>query len=244
MGPASKALFVLCLAHALQLCSAFWRMNCGIIQNGRIDPIISPGKVSGHCHKLAGPSTISPTYDVDALTNAPCTSCEIGQDRSAYWTPQLYYEHANGSFEEVPNSGMVVYYLGRGDDNANIQPFPAGFRMLSGDSTQRSFDNTSMTYQDGQPIANRVSFNCLDESGPIAQQPYMFRTDCSDGLRAQIEFQTCWDGKNVYLSDQSHVAYLSQIDNGVCPPDHPVLLPHLFFEVLYGVNNINKDGGK
>jgi hypothetical protein len=42
---------------------------------------------------------------------APCTSCEIQDDKSAYWTPQLYYQHANGSFEEVPNDGMTVYYF-------------------------------------------------------------------------------------------------------------------------------------
>jgi hypothetical protein len=45
-------------------------------------------------------------------------------------------------------------------------------------------------------------------------------------------------------SDQSHVDYLSQIDNGVCSPTHPVLLPHVFIEVLYSVANINQDGGK
>ena len=36
----------------------------------------------------------------------------VQKDTSAYWTPQLYYAHANGSFEEVPNYGMTVYYVG------------------------------------------------------------------------------------------------------------------------------------
>jgi hypothetical protein len=72
----------------------------------------------------------------------------------------------------------------------------------------------------------------------------MSRTDCDDGLRAQIQFQTCWDGINLYKSDQSHVAYLSDMDNGYCPPGYPVLLMHLFFEVLYAVNSIDtSDGG-
>ncbi len=34
---------------------AYWRMRCGPIQVGRIDPIHSPGAVSGHVHLLAGP---------------------------------------------------------------------------------------------------------------------------------------------------------------------------------------------
>jgi len=57
------------------------------------------------------------------MRNSSCTSCEIQADKSGYWTPQLYYEHADGSFEEVPNDGMVVYYLGRGVNRANIVPF-------------------------------------------------------------------------------------------------------------------------
>jgi len=55
--------------------------------------------------------------------------------------------------------------------------------------------------------------------------------------------QTCWDGVSLYKSDQSHVAYLSRMDNGVCPPTHPVLLPHLFYEVLYSVDQIDTSAG-
>jgi len=40
--------------------NAFFRINCGRILDGRIDPIISPGKVSGHLHTLVGSaSTLS-----------------------------------------------------------------------------------------------------------------------------------------------------------------------------------------
>ncbi|KAL8942093.1 MAG: hypothetical protein Q9216_001859 [Gyalolechia sp. 2 TL-2023] len=72
----------------------------------------------------------------------------------------------------------------------------------------------------------------------------MVKTDCKDGLRTQIHFQSCWNGKDLYKSDNSHVEYMSGIDNGKCPPSHPVAMMHIFFEVLYGVNNIKQDGGK
>ena len=133
-------------------------MPCGIVQTGRIDPVVSTGKVSGHVHKIAGASSmpntmnsqlrvvisvfmssrdhsllslpltasisdIGPNSTYDTLRNASCTSCEIQADKSGYWTPQLYYRHSNGSFEEVPAGGMVVYYLGRGDNRTNIHPF-------------------------------------------------------------------------------------------------------------------------
>ena len=96
-----------------------------------------------------------------------------------------------------------------------------------------------------RPVADRVSFNCLAAGPPLAEQPYMFDTDCANGLRAQIHFQSCWNGIDLYKSDNSHVAYLSSIDDGICPPGYPVLLVHLFLETLYSVASIDtSDGGQ
>lgn len=36
---------------------AFWRMNCGIAQIGRVDPVINPNAISGHVHLLSGASS-------------------------------------------------------------------------------------------------------------------------------------------------------------------------------------------
>ncbi|RDW73681.1 hypothetical protein BP5796_07123 [Coleophoma crateriformis] len=171
-------------------------------------------------------------------------------DKSAYWTPQLYYRYKSGVYEEVPNSGMAVYYLGRGigADGSSAVPFPEGLRMLSGNSFARHYDNTIMTWGNEtyppRPVADRVSFACLDYNSK-PQTSGMVNTNCPNGMRAQIQMQSCWDGKTLYAPDQSHVAYLSQIDNGACPPTHPVLLPHTFFEVMYGVNHFSPalDGG-
>ena len=137
-----------------------------------------------------------------------------------------------------------MYYLGRGDNQANIKPFPPGFRMLSGNAAARSFNDTPVSSIKGaKPYGNRVSFNCLQDS-PNPESPQMNMTNCDNGLRAQVQFQSCWDGVNNYLPDNSHVAYMSDIDNGACPPGYPVQLMHLFFEVLYSVNTITLDGGK
>ncbi|KAI4139877.1 MAG: hypothetical protein L6R39_006065 [Caloplaca ligustica] len=137
---------------------------------------------------------------------------------------------------------MTVYYEGRGDD-MNLQPFPPGFRMVSGNPKARSYNQQKLIPGSDRPIADRVSFACLD-SGSSKEQPGLVSTDCKNGLRAQIHFQSCWNGKDLYKPDNSHVEYMSGLDNGVCPPTHPVALMHLFFEVLYGVNDIKKDGGK
>lgn len=188
-------------------------------------------------------SNIGLSSDYQSLQQSNCTSCEIGADKSAYWTPILYYQHSNGTYEEVHNEGMTVYYLGRGDNKTNIQPFPPGFKMLSGVATARSYDTQMLIPGSKRPKADRVSFACLDKE-PSKEQPGMTRTSCINGLRAQIHFQSCWDGVNLYKEDNSHVEYMSDLDNGLCPTTHPVPLIHLFYEVLYSVNDVKQDGGK
>lgn len=79
----------------------------------------------------------------------------------------------------------------------------------------------------------RVSFRCINEANDIPEEHYLFRTDCVNGMRAQINFQSCWDGVNLYLEDSAHVAYVSGIDHGSCPPSHPVPIPGLFFEYIF-----------
>lgn len=48
------ALATLCINYA----TAFWRMPCGIVQMGRIDPVVFPGTISAHVHKISGGSSM------------------------------------------------------------------------------------------------------------------------------------------------------------------------------------------
>lgn len=243
-----SAAHLLALVTALPAVSAFWRTECGVIQLGRVDPIINPGNVSGHVHIVAGPNNFNISSNYDSLQKSLCTSCTVQADKSAYWTPYMYYQKADGTFVDVPQGGVIVYYLGRGKGNATS--FPPGFRMLSGNTSLRAYDNKTMTYGTAQeaprPVSDRVSFNCINYAKPAPETPaFPAAMNCPQGLRAQIPFQSCWDGVNLYKPDQSHVAYLSQIDNGICPPTHPVLLPHLFYEVYYSIDQVDSsDGGK
>lgn len=146
---------------------------------------------------------------------------------------------------------MTVYYLGRGANNNGsliANPFPKGLKMLSGNSFARTQDLTTMTWGNStyppRLVSEAVSMVCINydnESG--SQTVNITNMNCPDGFRAQIQMQSCWDGVNLYLSDQSHVAYLSQIDNGMCPPTHPILLPHLFYEVFYSVTGFEGGDG-
>jgi hypothetical protein len=36
---------------------AFWRMNCAVIQTGRVDPLVNPGALAAHAHTIVGGSS-------------------------------------------------------------------------------------------------------------------------------------------------------------------------------------------
>lgn len=40
------------------VCQGYWRMGCGTVQTGRLDPVVSPGKINAHVHKVSGPSSM------------------------------------------------------------------------------------------------------------------------------------------------------------------------------------------
>lgn len=57
-------------------------------------------------NKLVGFSE-SATYD--DLRGADCTSCSVTQDKSAYWTPALYFQDAStGEYELVQQDGGML----------------------------------------------------------------------------------------------------------------------------------------
>lgn len=46
----------------------------------------------------------------DELLASNCTSCSVRQDKSAYWSPYLYFQHANGTLQMVLKSGGLTVY--------------------------------------------------------------------------------------------------------------------------------------
>lgn len=137
---------------------------------------------------------------------------------------------------------MTVHYLGH-RDTTDITPFPAGFRMVSGHPLIRSFNKITKKYNNVRSIPGRVSFTCLDTAAE-AETPDMSETSCVNELRAQVHFQSCWNGVDLYKPDNSHVAYLSSMGSGDCPSGYSVRLMHIYFEVLYSVATIDQDGGR
>ena len=46
--------------------------------------------------------------DYDSLRESNCTSCSVTQDKSSYWTPALYFIHANGTVEIAQEAGGML----------------------------------------------------------------------------------------------------------------------------------------
>ncbi|KAJ7760617.1 hypothetical protein DFH07DRAFT_816141 [Mycena maculata] len=217
---------LLLVAAVLSSANAYFlfAMN-DIITTERIDPIVSPGKVSGHVHTIAGGSNFRVSTNTSYLQQSECTSSPITEDKSIYWAPTLYFQWNNGSFTSVSGS-PVIYYL-FSDTPGVTTPFPDDFRMLSGTPTLRSYNASDYAQQ-------AVTFLCLDFSGTSTKFNTLPAQECPSGIRAQINFPSCWDGVNTDSVDhKSHVAFLSTgPDSGTCSdPNFPKTLPRVFMEM-------------
>ncbi|BGP13573.1 hypothetical protein JCM10213_008710 [Rhodosporidiobolus nylandii] len=233
----STSLLVAALVAGASSVEAFWRLPCGNnLVTERIDPIVSPGAVSGHVHTILGGSNIGLSNTFEDMRQSECTSCLVKQDLSAYWTPQLYFQWANGSFSSVDTTGGgLIYYLPRNhsSDTTKVMAFPDGLRMLNGDPFRRSYDPSDLQQQ-------AIGWNCLGSGVAQTRQPQLPAYNCPNGLRGEIRFPSCWDGQNVDSSDHfSHMAF-SDGETGPCPASHPVRIVTLFYEIMWSVDPWNK----
>ncbi|KAK8062396.1 WSC domain-containing protein [Apiospora hydei] len=221
---------------APQAAEAFWRLPCSSpVVVERADPIVDPGMVSTHMHTVMGSNAFNFTMDYAQTQTATCSTCKVTKDLSSYWVPNLYYHAQNGSFIPVKQSGgALIYYLQRTDEKDpeyknGLLAFPKDFRMIAGDPTNRNKSDS---------LAQRaVSFACLGIDGPAT--PELPNHNCPAGLRTQLIFPSCWDGKNLDSPDhRSHMAYPSGVDTGFCPPTHPKRFITIFYEVTWSVDDL------
>ncbi|RMZ79240.1 hypothetical protein DV737_g3493, partial [Chaetothyriales sp. CBS 132003] len=205
------------------------------------------------CHGQVGMS-FAPT--IDQLMTSNCTSCSIIQDKSAYWSPQMYFQHSNGTFELVPTSGglTVYYFTERPDVGDQIHPFPQNFRMMTGNTFKRTnigpIPDPDMSVwgpsdeTQASLMEKSIGFNCLNYSpgsqpeGSLEHHHLRSKTfldaQCLDGVRAEIQFPSCWNGKDLDSPDHmAHIQYPSRLREGPCPANFSTRLPTLFFETIY-----------
>lgn len=85
-----------------------------IIESTRLDPIIDPGKVSGHVHEIIGASNFDKSMTNKLAQSSQCTTSKVQVDKSSYWAPAMYaYDATTKRYQKVPVSYANTYYLTR-----------------------------------------------------------------------------------------------------------------------------------
>lgn len=244
------------LVFAVQNAQAMLRFSCSELVVERLDPLVNPGVVgSPHVHQIVGGNAFAPLMNPndDLPAKSTCTTCTFSEDFSNYWTASMYFRARNGTFKRVPQmgnqfleqarGGMTVYYIQPYDGRTKVTAFQKGFRMLVGDPMVRTFRNNNE--------AKQTSFRCWERNfggnnaapGMGSDTRNLPNKPCPGGIRSNIFFPTCWDGKNLDSPDhKSHVAYPTSgtfESNGPCPASHPVKIPQLFFEVVWDTRAFN-----
>ena len=197
-----------------------FRMECDVDHFGPDDPIVSPNMPgNSHMHSFySNSSTNAASTTASLLAHTGSCSYTGDFDRSAYWIPSLLED---GKVHRDRSQQLVVYYRRAGGATGPpVHPFPAGLRMIAGDSGATS------------PQSQAVTFWDCGAGGPR----YSVIPDCTssgDTPRAVINFPSCWDGVHLDSADhKSHMSYPNP-NTGACPARHPVSVPKIAFESWY-----------
>jgi hypothetical protein len=210
--------------------AGWFHSDCDLSHRAKSDPIVVFGQPGvSHSHDFFGNRTTG-----DFTTNASLrfhaqTTCERDDeerdpslervDASAYWVPSL---SVNGG---LVNPGTVTAGYSVGKRPRSVAPFPEDLRVISGTSSGGPrFDGKHRIW----------NWRCVGGTVAPASSPNRAPT-CGSGLILDLNFQDCWDGRNVDSTDhKSHMAFSQPIGGQeVCPPSHPVLVPQLQLQVRY-----------
>lgn len=191
-----------------------FRLVCGPSHLAMDDPIVYPGQPGkSHLHSFVGNVSTGASSTAATLLAAG-TTCDSRADLSAYWLPALIV-----GGEAVTPTVAHVYY--RRVTASPVTAFPAGFRMIAGDSHALA----------AQPL-HVAAWSCGRASGIAPSATPLVCPDAAESrLRLRVTFPSCWDGTSLDAADhKAHVAYAVA---GICPTTHPVAVPELSIVYAY-----------
>ena len=192
-----------------------FRVTCTPSHEGSFDPIVFPGQIpAGHQHEFYGSTSTGPSSGPASLLGSS-TTCSDAADSSGYWHPTVFFDGVR-----APATLASIYYTQRTTRKpiADIQPWPAGLRVIAGDAHAQSSQNDFIVWWDCDGAAMD-----LQPTAPTCPTS-------SRGLEVTARFPDCWDGINLDSADhKSHMSYSIDDGNGVfrCDAAHPVALPYL-----------------
>jgi hypothetical protein len=195
-----------------------FKSTCFANHEAMDDPIVFPDKPgASHLHVFFGNTTTDAFSTYASLVGQPAT-CRIGGDHAAYWIPALY---SDGT--EILPRFANAYYLADGA-RGRIVPFPAGLKVIAGDSHATSPQSASI-----------LGWKCANQAiEMLSATPTACPANVDQVL--VMRFPDCWNGRDLDSPDhKSHLAYRVR---GVCPAGYPVALPRLSFNVHYRLNSL------
>jgi uncharacterized protein DUF1996 len=193
----------------------YFAIACGFSHRNGDDPIVFPGQPGrSHDHTYFGNRATNASSTPDSLRASGRTTCRLRADTAAYWAPTLFV-----NTRAIEPLAAVAYYVRR--TSGEIQPFPAGLKMIADDAAARTAQSLQVT-----------SWSCGGRRSASSTIPTCdgFRRS---SLRLQVNFPNCWDGSALDSANhKSHMAYSSA---GSCPSSHPVAVPSLSLVIYYGI---------
>lgn len=194
------------------------------------DPIVFPGVAgAGHLHLFFGNMNVDQnTTAANIMAGNASVSAGGSLNQTAYWTPALI-DTRNGKPLTPQNELTLFYYKCGylGVTCSQIQPFPAGLRMIAGTS--------SLTTEVAQ--AGVIRIWCEGGDGTIRGRI----PSCNRGeeLAFEVIFPQCWDGVN--LDSPNHKSHMAYATGQGCPADHPVPLTEISMNIKYVVEDSGTD---
>ncbi|RYC56240.1 hypothetical protein CHU98_g9966 [Xylaria longipes] len=237
------------------------RFACSSLTTQRVDPVVEPGQTpSAHVHHIVGGNAFNATMTGDVGERGTCTTCEMAEDFSNYWTAVLYFKHpTNGSYHRVPvknnaalaagtTGGMTIYYTqGPGLNNyrtKTLERVQYADLHLKARLQHGRAESTGFRMTVGSPTTNTLDqakghiglrFNCLQTL--INRGPEMVDfpdKPCPAGIFAVHHFPACWDGKNLDSPDhQSHMYNTIKYDGFTNAPPCPASHPVRMPQLTY-----------
>jgi hypothetical protein len=208
-GPRAKQ-----AVSARDLLGVNFTSTCRFSHQNSDDPIVypdQPGK--SHLHQFFGNDSTDAYSTLGSMLTST-TSCRRPADTAGYWTPALL----DGATPVTPLA-VTVYY--RRGTLRGVRPFPAGFKMIAGDSHATTPQSLRVTY-----------WNCGVGAG-VPDSSSIPTCPAGSNLRLHVRFPSCWDGQNLDSADhKSHMAYAV---GHRCPADHPVAVPAISLIAKYAV---------
>ena len=145
------------------------------------------------------------------------------------------------------------------------EAIPNGMKIISGNAMRRNFSvgdphlpdpKTPWLGKDATQDAleqRAIGFNCLNygkaPEGSLSRHylpdKLFLDTNCPDGLRLEVLFPICWNGKDLESTGfKSHVAYSDAgLGGGNCPPGFDHVINQIFFETFFDTATFkNKEG--